>query len=41
MHAGEVVDLINDVPPAVVIVERVVSEAIRLLGAVSDRAEKD
>jgi nitronate monooxygenase len=39
VHAGEVVDLINDVPSAAVIVERVVSEAIRLLGAVSGRAE--
>lgn len=31
VHAGEVVDLINDLPPAAVIVERVVSQAIRLL----------
>ena len=32
VHAGEVVDLIRDMPPAVVIVEHVVSQAIRLLG---------
>lgn len=31
--AGEAVDLIDDVPPAAIIVERVVSEAARLLGA--------
>jgi hypothetical protein len=31
VHAGEVVDLINDLPPAAVIVERVESQAIRLL----------
>jgi nitronate monooxygenase len=31
--AGEAVDLIDDVPPAAIIVERVVSEAVRLLGA--------
>lgn len=31
--AGEAVDLIDDVPPAAKIVERVVSEAARLLSA--------
>ena len=39
VHAGEVVDLISDMLPAAVIVEHVVSQAIRLLGAVSGRAE--
>lgn len=33
--AGEAVDLIDDVPPAAIIVERVVSDAARLLGAAS------
>jgi nitronate monooxygenase len=31
--AGEAVEFINDVPPAAIIVERIVSEAARLLGA--------
>jgi nitronate monooxygenase len=39
VHAGEVVDLIRDMPPAAVIVEHVMSQAIRLLGAVSGRSE--
>jgi len=38
VYAGEVVDLVNDVPPAGVIVERVVSEATRLLGAAAATA---
>jgi len=38
VHAGEAVDLINDVPPAAIIVERVISEAARLLGAAAATA---
>jgi nitronate monooxygenase len=38
VHAGEAVDLIKDMPPAAIIVERVVSEAARLLGAAAATA---
>ena len=38
VHAGEAVDLIKDVPPAAILVERVISEAARLLGAAAATA---